>query len=62
MEPERPEPRESVDNRQFSEFKNKTFSKKEEPTNCPECGCGFTAKYEDGKRICLYCPNEWIVE
>jgi len=29
--------------------------------NCPNCGCGFTAKYNDGQRICLYCPFRWNV-
>jgi len=31
----------------------------EKHINCPECGCGFIAKYDDGLRICLYCPHIW---
>ena len=29
--------------------------------NCPNCGCGFTAKYDDWHRICLYCPFRWNI-
>lgn len=37
----------------------KTYDKEIE--NCPECGCGFFVKYDDGLRICLYCPCKWKV-
>jgi hypothetical protein len=62
MNAERPEPIESVDERQFTEFREQVFSMAQEPTNCPECGCGFFGKYEDGTRICYYCPNRWVVK
>ena len=62
MNAERPEPIESVDERQFTEFREQVFSMEQEPTNCPECGCGFFGKYEDGTRICYYCPNRWVVK
>ncbi len=36
-----------------------TRERNEAELSCSMCGCGFIAKYPDGLRICLYCPNKW---
>jgi len=61
MEAERPEQIESVDERQFVQLRDQVFEHEQQNENCTECGCGFIAKYENGDRICLYCPNKWNV-
>jgi len=33
-----------------------------ENENCPNCGCGFLIKDEDGGRTCLYCPHRWNIK